>query len=51
MHASVHFTCKKSSSEYMLLRGCVPIPRYILYNMIHVSPSISAYEMRRYNQN
>lgn len=38
-----------SSSGYMLVRGCVPIPRFVIqYN---VPPSASANQMRRYNQN
>lgn len=53
MHACVHvrFTCKKKVVPDRCCQGGVSPYQGMLYNIIHVPPSVSANQMRRYNQN
>lgn len=43
MYGYVRFTCKK-----VVLTRCFQV---MLYNIKHVPPSVSANQMKRYNQN
>lgn len=53
MHASVlvRFTCKTKVVPDRCGEGCVSPYQGMLYIIIHVPPSVSANQMRCYNQN
>lgn len=52
MHTSVHlrFTCKKEIPDSCCQGGMSPY-QGMFYNIIHIPPSVSASQMRRYIQN